>query len=250
MASIYLKMTINHPHHRLEAPWFWMSLGGTIPSILGRTTVPPSFQFHLISTRNSLLNLLRPHSLFPCSTIVMEISDAYAIAVGGGFVLLFLVNSLPYVTGLAEYLTTQMSKHLTYPYLLSRHRFLGPWTRAGFGLQLIYIITNIVCLSVETISPSLRIASLSDVGLRAGTLSIINMIPLFAGSHLSYLADLLGLTLRGFRCIHRSAGLMSFSLAILHVLVEFASRPSFDMNLAENLFAVIVSTEFNEPQFY
>jgi len=45
----------------------------------------------------------------------MEISDAYAIAVGGGFVLLFLVNSLPYVTGLAEYLTTQTSKHLTYP---------------------------------------------------------------------------------------------------------------------------------------
>jgi hypothetical protein len=169
----------------------------------------------------------------------MEISEAYAIAIGGSFVLLFLLNSLPYITGLAEYLLMLTSKHLTYPYLLSRHRLLGPWSRAGFGLQLIYIVANILCLSFQT-------ASLSGVGLRAGSLSLINMIPLFAGPHLSYLADLLGLTLRTFRCIHRSAGLMSFSLAIVHVSIAFASRPSFDLNVAGNLFAVIVSTEFNE----
>lgn len=154
----------------------------------------------------------------------MEISEAYAIAVGGSVVLLFLVNSPPYIIRLAEYLSMLTSKYLTYPYLLSRHRLLGPWSRAGFSLQLIYIIANILCLSFRDILCfNFRTASLSEFCLRAGTLTIVNMIPLFAGPHLSNLADLLGVTLRIFQCIHRSIGLMSFSLAIVHVLIAFTS---------------------------
>jgi len=100
--------------------------------------------------------------------------------------------------------------------------------------QLIYIAVNVFCFSF-------RASSISQAGLRAGTLSIVNLIPLFAGLHISFLADLLGVTLATFRQIHRSAGVMSVLLALFHVPVAVASRSSFALALPQNLFAVIVS---------
>ncbi len=91
------------------------------------------------------------------------------------------------------------SKHITYPYFLHRHRLLGPWTRSDVLIQLIYITTNNLCLGF-------RVPILSKAGLRAGNLSLANMVPLFAGPHLSFLADVLGFRLDSYRYVHRSAG--------------------------------------------
>lgn len=81
--------------------------------------------------------------------------------------------------------------------------------------------------------------TISQAGLRAGTLAMINLIPLFAVPHLSTLADLLGVTLSTFRQIHRSAGVMAVMLTIFHLLVMIASQPSFPLDLPQNKFAVI-----------
>lgn len=48
--------------------------------------------------------------------------------------------------------------------------------------RLYYIALNVFCLAF-------RVPTLSKAGLRAGNLSLANMIPLFAGAHLSFLAD-------------------------------------------------------------
>jgi hypothetical protein len=91
-------------------------------------------------------------------------------------------------------------------------------------VQLIYITGNICGLKFwNTI--------ISQAGLRAGTLAVINLIPVFAGPYLSTLADLLGMSLSMFRQIHRSAGVTAVALAIFHVLVMVASQPSFSLNL-------------------
>jgi predicted ferric reductase len=71
---------------------------------------------------------------------------------------------------------------------------------------------------------------------------MINLILLFVVPHLGTLADLLGVTLSTFRQIHRSAGVMAVMLTIFHVLVMIASQPSFTLDLAQNKFAVIVSS--------
>jgi hypothetical protein len=34
-------------------------------------------------------------------------------------------------------------KHFTYPYLLHQHRILGPWTRGGVAIQLMYLAVNL-----------------------------------------------------------------------------------------------------------
>lgn len=165
----------------------------------------------------------------------MDITQAYATAAGGIFFIFILVNCLPYVAQLIKHVSFFTSKHLTYPYLLGRHRFLGPWTQAVVLVQLVYVTVNVFCLSFQ-------VFTVSQAGLRAGTLSLINMIPLFAGPHFSFLADLLGVSVTAYQRVHRSAGLMSFVLALFHVLVAVISGASFSLAMGQYLFALIVST--------
>lgn len=78
-------------------------------------------------------------------------------------------------------------------------------------------IVNIFCFSF-------RASTISQASLRAGTLSVINLAPLYAIPRLGALADLLGMALSTLRQIHPSAGVMAVLLAVFHVLV--ASRLS------------------------
>jgi hypothetical protein len=167
----------------------------------------------------------------------MEITLIYAIVMSSSFCLLLLINSLPLIARLARYLSPLVLKHLIYRYILYRHPLLGPWSRADVLVQLIYIAGNICCFEFWD-------TTISQAGLRAGTLAMINLIPLFAVPHLSTLAGLLGVTLSTFWQIHRSAGVMAVMLTIFHLLVMIASQPSFPLDLPENLFAVIVSSLF------
>lgn len=165
----------------------------------------------------------------------MDISVIYAMVIGSSFCLLLLINSLPLITRLAKYLPPLVSKHLIYRYILHRHRLLGPWSRADVLVQLIYITGNICCFEFWD-------TTITQVGLRAGTLAVINLIPLFAVPHFSTIADLLGLSLSTFRQIHRSAGVMAVMLTIFHVLLMIDSQHSFPLDLLQNKFAVIVSS--------
>jgi hypothetical protein len=99
--------------------------------------------------------------------------------------------------------------------------------------QLIYTAVNIFCVGFS-------VSTISDAGLRAGTPAVVNRIPLFAGTHLAFFADRLGISLRTIRGVHPSAGFMAFSLGLLHVLVIAASNVSLPLNEPRNLFAVIV----------
>jgi hypothetical protein len=147
----------------------------------------------------------------------MDITQAYALAAGGIAFPFPCANLFSYLPGFGHYVCLFMSKHLTYPYILNRHALLGPWSRADLLIQLVYLATNIFCLSF-------RVADISSAGLRAGTLSLINLIPLLSGPHLSFLADLLGIQLSTYRNVHRSAGFTAFALATFHVLTALATK--------------------------
>lgn len=129
----------------------------------------------------------------------MDITQAYAIATGGIFVTMILANCLSYVLELARLFTSYTVKYLMYPYILSYRRFLGPWARASVFTKLVYITLNVICITFQVLT-------ILQAGLRAGTLSLINMTPLFASLHHSFLADLLGISLDLYRIIHRSGG--------------------------------------------
>jgi hypothetical protein len=85
-----------------------------------------------------------------------------------------------------------------------------------------------------------RVSGVVKTGNRVGTLSLVNMIPLFAGPSFSFLAERLGIPLKVYRCAHRSAGFMTFTLVLIHVL-SVVSQGSFSLSPPQHLFKVIVS---------
>ena len=175
----------------------------------------------------------------PIRLLVMNSIDStegYAIAVGGILLILVLVESLPHLSGLLGVVYLWISKHLVYPYALKRYRGIGPWSRATVLIQLAYVTVNVFCLGFRT-------SSLPNAGVRAGNLSLVNLVPVFAGPHHSFLADRIGLSLSSLRRVHRSASLMSFSLALFHVLVAVANRTPFPLSRSGNLFTIIVSEQ-------
>lgn len=167
----------------------------------------------------------------------MIIIHVYAVAAGGIFSVSALIHLFSKIMPLVIYISLRFSKHITYPYLLHRHRNLGPWSRAGVLIQLIYTAGNLFCASF-------RASTISDAGLRAGSLAVVDMVPLFAGAHLAFFVDRLGISLRAVLLVHRCTGLMAFSLGLFHVLVIAASNVPIPLNEPRNLFAVIVCIAF------
>lgn len=84
-----------------------------------------------------------------------------------------------------------------------------------------------------------KVQDIQMAGLRAANLSLINMITLFAGPYLNFLADILGVSLNTYQRVYRSVGIMSFVLLLFHVLTVIASRNSFPLRIAENMWGII-----------
>jgi hypothetical protein len=167
----------------------------------------------------------------------MDTIPVYSSAAGGLLCIFVLIRYLPNIATVIEYVSILISKYLTYPYVLHRHQIVGPWSITGIVVHLIYVTVNLFSL----IFYSFEVSTISEAGRRAGTLALVNMIPLFAGPHLTFLADQLGVPLKTVRHLHRSASLMTFVLCAFHVVVIAASRAPLPLGVAQNLFAVIVS---------
>ncbi|KAH2301342.1 hypothetical protein KXV47_002300 [Aspergillus fumigatus] len=82
--------------------------------------------------------------------------------------------------------------------------------------------------------------ALVSVRLVSLLLSLINMAVLFAGSPLVYLADIIGVSLRASRRIHRAAGWMSGMLLACHVTIMVIMKwRDFHIQKIDNIFAII-----------
>ncbi|KAJ5461026.1 uncharacterized protein N7458_002578 [Penicillium daleae] len=140
----------------------------------------------------------------------MDALVIYAMIAGGILLSLVFIRLL---RSLAQWKTPVLVfiyRHIIYPYVISRHTFWGPWSRVGVFAHLIYVTVNAVLILF-------RGNSLEEIGRRAGSLSLINMILLLGAGHLSYAADLLGVSLTAYRKIHRAFGWMTMVLVVLHV---------------------------------
>ncbi|ELR09836.1 hypothetical protein GMDG_04319 [Pseudogymnoascus destructans 20631-21] len=191
---------------------------------------------HSLNSTNSTYSLVS-RDLFALP-IVMDAIQIYAIAAGGTLCIFAFVNLLPLLIPLVTRVSIFVSKHFRYPYILHRHRILGPWTRAGVIIQLAYLAINLFCVLAVLSWDDIKAANFSGAGRRAGTLAEVNMIPLLAGPHFAFLADLIGLSLKTIRGIHRSAGWMTAALVFLHAMAAASDGP-LPIDVSQNLFAVI-----------
>lgn len=95
--------------------------------------------------------------------------------------------------------------------------FLGPLTRAHSFYYFSYLTVNIFC-------STFRVSSVADVGTRAGELSLINVIPSYSAQHLSFMSDTLGLSLRAYRTLRTTTGVMSVALGLVHTGIMIAKK--------------------------
>ncbi|KAL4779929.1 hypothetical protein BJX76DRAFT_351389 [Aspergillus varians] len=108
--------------------------------------------------------------MLPCSLGRLSRMDPlaiYAITAGGIFTVLLLLRALSLLASCGHLFSLIVSQHLTLPFVIRRHRFLGPWTRSGVFLHLSYAAINIFLVFF-------RIKSLTGAGRRAGELALIH----------------------------------------------------------------------------
>ena len=150
----------------------------------------------------------------------MEATQIYAIAAGSIFVVLTILNLLLCILQKFYACNMLLLRHLIYPFFIRRHRFVGPWTRLGALLRVIYLTANIF-LSI------FPVLSLSEVANRAGHLSLINMMPLFFGPHLSFLADIVGVPLHTYQSLHGASAAMTVVLGVTHVVLGALHKSTY-----------------------
>ncbi len=102
------------------------------------------------------------------------------------------------------------------------------------AVQLIYLGGNVFCTCF-------KVSTADEAATRAGNLSLINMMPTYFGFHLSFIYDLLGVSLLMYRLFHALTGIMSVLLDLLHVIIHTVDKLSLSMSGSGQLFELIVS---------
>lgn len=151
------------------------------------------------------------------------------------FALLTIVHFCLTVLTFSQKLKTLIFAHLIYPFAVRRFRFIGPWSRANLMLRIAFVSVNIFC-------STFRVHSLPGLGTRAANLAIANMVPLFFGPHLGFLASLLGTSLDTFHQIHGSFAQASVALGTVHTVINVIGK-SFSSENPDQLYGLIVSLQ-------
>jgi hypothetical protein len=166
--------------------------------------------------------------------MLMDASLIYAVIVGS----LLMVFTLQHISNnilifFQSRILAWVLKHLVWPIIVPRQRFLPPISRFDAISQFCYWCATAAFNIVKT-------STLSKAGLRAGSLAVFQIIPLMAGNRLSFTADLMGLSYRGIRYIHSSMGLMVVAQSTCHVVLMIKAH-RLDLRDIRERFGIVVS---------
>ncbi|GFF47949.1 LOW QUALITY PROTEIN: metalloreductase transmembrane component, putative [Aspergillus udagawae] len=76
----------------------------------------------------------------------MEATSVYGIAAGGILIILIFVRFISFLLKFTSVVSIWIAAHFIYPYLLGRHRLIGPWTRVSVIGHLLYVAANLLAL--------------------------------------------------------------------------------------------------------
>jgi hypothetical protein len=150
---------------------------------------------------------------------IMETTLIYSITLGAFFVLLILrlsiyhftkaacpllleLGNFPPIHAIVKFIYRLTSEHLIYPTTLRRGKYIDRWSRSDTLLLLAYFAINLSCILVP-------LPDIDQVCRRSGTLSVVNLLLVFAAPHLSFLVTLMSTS----SCICRKCGLHACSLS-------------------------------------
>ncbi|KAH8691849.1 hypothetical protein BGW36DRAFT_419333 [Talaromyces proteolyticus] len=101
-------------------------------------------------------------------------------------------------------------KYLLYKDVIRQNNVLGPWTAAELLVSLAYIFVNVFSVLYPRVS-------LIRMCKQSGTVAFINTIFLYCSHNISFVADVLGVTPRVWRRLHRTVAWMVGVLTTIHM---------------------------------
>ena len=164
----------------------------------------------------------------------MDLAKIYAVFVGGFFAIL---TTIQFVAQLVQAIRSHgliLFRQFVYPVFVRRHYILGPWARYGSATRLLYLGLNAFCAIY-------KISSRAEASLRTGQLSLINLMPLYFGLHLGFLADVLGISSDSCRALHATTGIVTAITSFLHVILSTTHATSDKLQKSRRVFGLVVS---------
>ncbi|KAK1506528.1 FAD-binding domain-containing protein [Colletotrichum costaricense] len=159
------------------------------------------------------------------------VTAAYAICIAGLLVGIAFVNALARTTRLRRRLAHYVERQLSYRFLVHRHSFLGPWNAISLLGPTVYVGVNVFCFLFR------QSATLS----RSGTLTLLNLAPLFLGPSLGFVADLLGISLSHFMFWHRWQGRVASGMLVVHIFTAMADQRPVGLNQTKDVLGFVGS---------
>jgi hypothetical protein len=165
----------------------------------------------------------------------MNLIQIYAMIVDSVFENFILCNAVYKCLRMIQRQNVLLMQHLIYSLFLNRHYLIDSWTRFDFLLRVVYF-------DVNEFFVSFKVKSIFEAEIRVDTLALINMISLFFELHLSFLADLLNVSLEIYWSIHETEALMSFLLSLFQVILEVIKQSKESLSQSIYVHEIIVSS--------
>lgn len=93
-----------------------------------------------------------------------------------------------------------------------------------------------------------RVRSLPEAASRAGSIALLHLIPLMAGNRLSFVADMIGLSLRTFQYLHNTMGLMVSAQLICHVVLLFRIKGVKPLEMKDRYGIIVRNADPNRDE--
>ena len=124
-------------------------------------------------------------------------------------------------------------KKIVYPFLYRRFLFLAPITRLRALALLAYATATVVFNRIG-------VHTEAQASIRAGWLSVINLIPLFISGRVAMVANALGLSLRAVFAIHTATGSVVVAQTMTHIFLELRNL-SFRLDSPVQFYGFLVA---------
>jgi hypothetical protein len=162
------------------------------------------------------------------SILLMALLPYMRIALQYTCPLILEIGRITRLPRIATWFSIRGLKHLVYRHFVRQHSFVDSWSRLDVLLLTAYLAANLTCVFID-------LPGTEKAGARAGTLSLVNMVLLYAGPCFSFVADILNISLRTYRRIHTCAGFTVFVLSTFHAIVAVVGKRDFSLNESQYL---------------
>lgn len=159
------------------------------------------------------------------TTLAMDITQWYAVALGGLVVLFHISYPLLLILRISgTYIASSFLKHLYHPrvrlHIRGSNRHIGLSSRtARFDVLLVilFLVGNAVCLSIE-------VKDVVSLTKRSALLCIINLVPLALGEHMNFVASFCGVRLSAYASLHEWLGRVVIAEGLIHSVAAISSQ--------------------------